>query len=214
MGLTRLQHAKRAFITDLKLGWSAAIGLAVAYLVPCLLGLDLESRLRWAGLMLQVGGLLTVAYGLIHRHREFRPEKFWEAVNGWLRRCWWIVKPPSPNIINVSTHTKVELKPGSLHVTSWNASAETDEKIELLRTRLDNLQGYVSKKVSKLQGQVTDLQQKLAKEKRERRNTMSSLEEQVSELAVGGLGLEFVGLVWLFAGMILSAIPAELASFF
>lgn len=158
------------------------------------------------GYLLQSSGLLAVAYGLARRTKEFGTIKVWHSIRQWFIRLWWIAKPPQPKTINVSAGAKLELKAGSASVSVWNEDADVEHKIAMLREQLANLQTRMNEGLSQLKQDVGRLDVALASRKKEQSRINADIEIQVKRLATGEIGLEYVGVLWLFLGLLLSAL--------
>jgi hypothetical protein len=74
----------------------------LAYLFPAkMIGISAEpaDRVRWAGMLFQFAGLWTVVRGLNESRKLFDRPSIWIAAGEWLRRAWYVVKPPKPIVV-------------------------------------------------------------------------------------------------------------------
>lgn len=208
MGTSRRQRAYRVLIRDLRFGWIFLGWCAICLLVTLSLCSDNSARLHWMGFSLQSSGLLAVAYGLARRTTEFGTIKVWHSIRQWFIRLWWIARPPKPKTINVSAGAKLELKAGSASITVWNEDADVEQKIAMLREQLTNLQTRMNEGLSQLKQDVRRLDDAFALGGKEQSRINANIDIQVKNLATGGIGLEYVGVMWLFLGLLLSALSA------
>jgi hypothetical protein len=67
--------------------------------------------------------------------------------------------------------------------------------------------------IREVREQVTQAQEGLRRESEERRGSDDRTASQIENVAIGGLQLEVVGLVWLVLGVLGTSIPDEAARF-
>ena len=77
------------------------------------------------------------------------------------------------------------------------------DQVEKLEKRLGDLRREGRQREKKLEGLIEE-------EASERESADENISRQIEEVAIGGLHLEFMGLVWLVIGIILSSFPVVL----
>lgn len=193
------------------------VGLAVGGVIfAAALGLWLSANLsagvRYAGTMLQIFGLATVAIGLNEIRKCFGQPSLLERFTAWFRQLATAFRRPTPISVNVhedamaitGSDVRLEVNPG--------ADAPLDRRVALLEENLKRLRNEVDAKEKKIMGELSTLTGVIDEERRSRETEARRISSQLEEFAVGGLHLEIIGLVWLFLGVLGTSIPDEIAA--
>jgi len=196
----------------------AAVGFSSGGLVIAG-GLTLSAYLKYWGLVLQVGGFVSVAVGLVERERiagvaglaAWVGRRFRLARNT-VRR--WIRRPVPPSEV---TLTPAEFGIGgeaaavSIALGSLGRSMSVDERLAELATRIEQTQEQVNRLQGELSAERMARQAASTEEREARQQALGQLDRKLNDLAGGGLRVEWWGVTAFVLGTILSTIPEELA---
>jgi hypothetical protein len=193
--------------------WLALGGLAGALVVGGLTRPADEARVRTTGMLLQLLGVGTVAVGLSQTRRLFGRASAVQRVGSWLSRLWSVVAPSrSATVHAVAAAAGAVALTGSARARV-GAGPDTpldrrvailEENHNLLQQRVDQQEIETGKRVQAVR---TEIQAERRAREAEHRLTAGKLEE----LAVGGLHLESVGVLWLLLGVIATSLSQEIA---
>jgi hypothetical protein len=199
-----------AFPAWLAIG-GVVLACIIAWLLSRIISTDAAAAVRYAGTLLQVAGLMTVAWGL-HNVRKLFP---WHLSVGRRIRNWFgqvaaAFRPPKPitaqarAVGEVSVAGKVRVRRG----VGPNASVE--QRLDVLEGTLNAIQEEMDVAVHELMTKVDRLGTDLGNERAERKQADDTTMQLIDKATVGGLNLEVVGLFWLTLGVLGQGIPDEL----
>jgi multidrug transporter EmrE-like cation transporter len=190
--------------------WQSLAVIALAFVAPAFWFGFSETAIRQAGLVLQLCGILTVAWGIKKTRSLFGYPTMPSAARNWIFRFprfrhrsatgSAVLKLPVPLMRMQGYKTET---PGP------NASFQ--ERIEALERnlegtnrRLDQLHDETSKEFRKIESA-------LKQEAHQRVSEDQVLRQKLEATATGGLHITAMGALWLFFGVTMSTIPQELA---
>lgn len=201
--------------------WAFVGGIVLASFVGDWIGFALDSmredKIRYAGWLLEIFGLSTVAIGLSKKLDLFHGKNVWtlfgEATMRWL--CRFPLLRQDKNIV-VGT---VDLKLGPMRAQAYasvkiDPNKPVDEKINWLLERhyeLVNTVHRVQKKIEKNEG---EFERQLQALRRVLEKTIGKVEAQTAKAHVGEIGGEFVGLGWILCGVTFATTPEFIESWF
>jgi hypothetical protein len=194
-------------------------GLLAAYLVGHVLRTR-EASIRTAGGVLQVLGILSVALGISQLRRSFGLKgTVAEVIAELLHLAKTAVervaqlfgrRPAAISVVGgdalafASARARVKVRSGP--------NASVDDRITLLEGLIDALENALSTLQDTIDRDREQLNKTLDAERHAREEGFKALEDRITSLAVGGIRLQTVGLVWLFLGVLLATWSQELAS--
>jgi hypothetical protein len=177
----------------------APVSVAVVFMIVYALPLTVEPRVRIIGLLLQLLGLTTVAYGLRETRKLFnRPTLVAERLRQF--------PPFTPKTYVLSA------EPGTYHITGHAAEAQLQALS--IEQRVEMLEGRLAEQDRLMHKTWTNIRDTLESERRSRESADSTLQRQLEEFAAGGLHLETIGLFWILVGVILATASVEIAKLF
>ena len=167
-----------------------------------------ESEIRWLGLIFQIIGILVVLRQLDSRLKLFRKPSFLSSI----KRYWQRFPSRHTKNINLSVHSSLGALTGSARISVRRRSNSS------LESRIDALEG----EVEDLRRDIRDVEKALNRHKEDNRNLLEtmreenrrrheSLERLVDEAVVGGIHLEWVGILYLLVGIVLATTAPEIA---
>lgn len=180
------------------------LGLALAGGISCLAASTLDDFLRISGLFLQLLGIATVAIGLNLVRRRFGKSSL---VLEWFQKLPTIFKPQTiyPKAVSgTATGGRVHLS------VEINKNLPLGEQIVQLERKLTTLEVSIHDGLEKLDKEHSE---KIKKVKDSLVAEDKALRNFLEEVSVGGIALEFTGVLWLTVGVVLATVPDMIARF-
>lgn len=193
--------------------WLALSGAGGALALGWCLAPTSQATIRYAGMILQLLGLATVAFGLSQMRRLFGRPSLAARLADWFARLASVFR--RPRSVNAHLHAGVGgITMGGKARLSCGAGPETpiERRVAILEENLNFLQQQVNEEVSDLSGRIAGLKAQMERETGERQDEDQRTARKLEEVAVGGLHLEEVGLLWLALGVVGTSVPDELAA--
>jgi hypothetical protein len=167
----------------------------------------------YAGTLLQILGLATVATGLSHVRRLFGRPSLGQKTVAWLRQLAAAFHRPKPITARLNaTLDDMTLAAEVRAPLSAGPQSPLERRVAILEENLDRLRNEVDAKEARLRRDLSAIKDSLGHEQQAREAENRQITAKMKELAVGGLHLEFVGLTWLFLGVTGASIPDEIAN--
>lgn len=187
--------------------WLTIGGIAAAWLTAGIPNDSLSAQIRYAGLILQVLGLTTVAYGLARMRRLFRRPSLVERTTSWLRHVAGAFRRPEPITIQPEAGNLMVMGGVSKIRLGAAEGAPLDKRVEVLEQNFRSLDSEVDELKSALNKEQANLASKIETERAERYRGDERLQKQLEEVGVGGVHLESMGLTWLVVGIVFATAP-------
>jgi hypothetical protein len=209
--MIRFKELVKHLTVEALLVWLVSGGIAISWGLAYCFASNLSNQIRYTGTALQFSGLVTVAIGISQLRRMFGKTPVLECVGNWFRRLVGIFRKPVTGYANVSQGGAVG--GGTGFVTTFTASSKLKlkERVERLEKELKNLKEDHSNKLRDLSCNLSRVETLVHDEGNKRQTGDADISKKLEEVAVGGIHLEMVGLVWLLLGMLGTSIPKELA---
>jgi hypothetical protein len=182
-----------------------AVGLAIALRTGAA-----EPQIRATGMVLQLLGIGTVAYGIRDTRRCFNRDSSVAFVVKWLARF-----PRWRHGVVLVSGTGAMLTTGfSARAHVWSnvdSNASLQDQLNAVKANVDR----VNARLGDLQGEFdTEIRKQtdaIRKEQSARENAVRDLNEQAEKAHTGGLHISAVGVLWLFVGVTLASLSPEIA---
>lgn len=211
MGLTFRRRALVVALTDAWPAWVAVAGVLLATVVGFALSINGSAGVRYAGTMLQVFGLGTVAVGLSQVRRSFGRPSLLEKIVAWFRQLATAFLLPKPITVQANAAGLAMVAGEASVVVIAGPGASLDRRVALLEENLNRLRDEVDAKENKIRKELSTVRGAVEQEQRAREREGHQISSKMEELAVGGLHLEVIGLTWLVIGVLGTSIPDEIA---
>lgn len=172
----------------------------------------LDDGLRYAGLILQILGVATVAVGLRGRRQTFQRPGLPRLFLQWLTRFPRYTS--KPHVISAQGIASASAS-GSAHGFGWHGvpdNATVEDRLVALQKNLDTVKQLALDAQKQAQVEAARLHAKLESEKRERETSDRVLGAKLETVGVGNLHLEAAGVFWLIVGIILGTAPSEMVT--
>jgi hypothetical protein len=192
-----------------------AVGIAVGVpLVAYLLPGELEPRVRLAGMVLQLCGIGTVAWGIRKTRRFFGEKSYRERV-----REYWGRRPGDRT--SALTGHAMPAEAGDFSIgtgdVGWQITtpeAQPHEKIAALESNVERMRKALRDGEHHLKEEARKRVASIDAERQGRERGDEEVRGVIREAAAGGLDLSAMGVVWLFIGVILGTASPEIAQLF
>ena len=202
----------RILLSVLKDAWPVwtAIGVIVAaFWVSSFFSPTPSGTVLYAGTALQGFGLLTVAFGLSKTRQKFGHPSIPTKFLAWFGKLAEAIRPPKPVTIQVGAASIGTSGAVGRATVSAGSGASVEQRLSILEGNLNLLRGELDTEILEIHRRLKDTKENLQRESHERREGIQDINNNIEELAIGGLHLETIGLTWLFIGVIGASIPDE-----
>jgi len=175
---------------------------------------NLTEQVLYSGTWLQAFGLMTVATGISQLRSLFGKPSLIDSVTSWfLLLIGAFRKPLTINADGLTSGSALTI--GGLTAVGPTTSKITLKmRVAALEKSLDELREQHGKSLSDLKDNLYRVESLVQDEGDKRQSGDLDISKRLEEVAVGGIHLEMVGLVWLLLGMLGTSIPKEFAKLF
>lgn len=209
MNITRVK-ALLPWLAEARYVWLALV-VSIAALVIALRPGTTEPVIRLTGLVLQILGIGTVAWGISETRALYGHKPLFAVARGWverfpLRNRNIVFSAAGSASLVLTGRARAHLTHGTPPNPTVNDRLDALEKnIEALHERIGATQKEIDDEISKLKISVSD-------EARQREQEDQGNLKLVEMTATGGVHISAIGAVWLFVGVVLSTAAVEIAS--
>ncbi len=105
----------------------------------------------------------------------------------------------------------MKLTGGPVIISTGIVGVSLESRVEALEQALKSFQQESGESTRRLEANLGEVNKSVEQEREQRITASDSTSRQIEQLAVGGLHLEVVGLLWLLAGTLLSNMPDEIS---
>lgn len=191
--------------------WVVWLGILIpagTFLIVWLLCSRIESTIRITGMFLQLGGFVTVLYGLDGRWRSLKHLGFFgvlgDKFSRFPRRSTTIhVKGAG---IGVSAIAGMTAR-GRLGVRE---NATIEQRVNVLEKNFDSLDREVDKLTQSTEQRHKEIESKLRDEISEREQGDQKLSESITQTLVQGVSVELLGVWFFMVGIVMATASPEL----
>jgi len=186
--------------------WLLVIGTGTCWVLSYVLAPYLKEQILFAGTSLQVGGLLIVAEGIRRLRHDYN-----KTIEDWCRYVACAFRKPQTLYADDVTVTP-HISSAELLAAESVSDITTEMRLDALEKSLSHLWEQHGTDLIGLERSISGVVSLIHDETDQRKSDVAGLREKIADVAVGGIHLETVGLVWLFVGMLGSSIPTELGN--
>ena len=182
-----------------------------------------EFTLRTTGGLLQVFGVLSVALGIRKLRRAFglgpvRAEILSE-LRAWVAEVGRRIARMFGRGRDVTITANASLRMADALLSARGkigrgANLSVEQRLEFLERGFDEIQDLTYKLQDDRQKEIDLRIAAIAAERADREKQIAEVRSQIKELAVGGLQLQILGIVWLLFGIVLATWSREFAHLF
>jgi len=197
------------WLAEARLFWMALLVLLLAFLVSFRPS-AWEIHIRVTGLILQCLGIGTVALGIHETRKLFgRPGivklllEWMSHFPRWRRRI--VLAAGSGTLGALTGHVRA-------HVWSnVDPSASIEARVDALTKNVERLNERLIQVQKEIDSELHKQSDALRQEEQIRAKDDQSLQQRLEAAETGGLHISFIGMLWLFFGLFLSTMSAEIA---
>lgn len=212
-----LAHRIRGLCRHIVLkGWPGLLCIAAiptSYALGWSLASNAAQHFRWAGALLQVAGIGTVAYGLSQTRKLFDLPSVGAGFDDWVKGVSDAVS--GPRTITGSIQSVVpgirQSAAGGVEYKRPGADAPTKERIQALQDGQDKLREDLANLRSDLNDKFQTTKEELSEESKMRKEADNRVKELIREASIGGIHLETIGILWLMFGVLFASVPQTFA---
>ncbi len=185
----------------------AVLVAGVVWFLPC----DLDDRVRYCGMALELLGILTVAYGLREKRRLFGRPSLVDHFKNWVfqQRPKWPVKADH-RTTTISGSVGISEGNDTCMAKGFSRGASLEDRVTAIEVRLDTQEDKQLKIESQLNEEICNMENALDTERQSRKSALNKLHALLDTFGAGNLNLETIGVIWLVLGVILATIPSEI----
>ncbi len=170
----------------------------------------LADRVRWAGMIFQVSGVLTIVFALRDHLLLFGEGSMLRGLINWLADIRFVViKRPPISAAGVAMSGVATMKASAVVVPSNQGTV--DEQIERLRKMIVGIQGDMNAIYSRIDNDKDEMKKWFAEGFQELKKADLDLDKKLRSATIGGIKLQLVGIVFLLVGVLLTSIPDGIA---
>ncbi|MGZ8921892.1 MAG: hypothetical protein ACXW0M_00895 [Methylosarcina sp.] len=198
------------WLAKLRKAWIALFVLLLVLSGAFLLPGQPDDQLRYAGLVLQLLGVGTVAYLLRDKRVIFKRKSLLTFLTDWAK-----ARPKfRPGVITLqASETVLDKISAQARISIWRDAGEgasVEQRLNVIEANLitlDDNHRDLAVRTDKVYAQLTD---ELAVERQQREKADRETTEKLEKFGADGLHIEATGIFWLIIGIVLATIPTEL----
>lgn len=200
----------RWLLIDPRFVWVTVAGICVGLAVPLWCGSS-EKAIRLSGLFLQLGGIITVAWGIVSTRQFFALPRIRDSLRSWWRRAPFRRLPTGHGAgsINLPSISGEGHGYTSLPI---DHSAPVDERIRSLERNITLLHERISSVHSHARKKHDDLTATVSGHAARLEEVRTKLATDLRGFGTSGLHISAIGAAWLFVGSIMGSASPELAA--
>jgi len=193
--------------------WVFVLCTAVVATIAWVLADSWEQGFRYAGLLYQWLGIGTVAYGLRETRMLFEhPTIRSLACDWWSRFPRWRAHV---NLAVGTAHIHAQGNRARILVKATPAcGTPLEERVRLLEQGVDRINDQLWQLDERTESDSQRLTSEITSERSRREAEDVQIRRLLEEALAGGLRIEWMGVFWLFLGVMLGTVPTDIASLF
>jgi len=168
-----------------------------------------EASFRITGLILQILGIGTVAYGIHETRKMFGHPSYFSLTKDWLKRF-----PKFGGRIRLfSSNIQAKSMIGNARAHVWmNAKDDSNEEhIKAIEINLESINERLCEAQKQIDQSEHKIEQDIKKEQDVRTKADREILDKIEAVETGGIYISAMGVIWLFVGVIMSSVPEELS---
>jgi hypothetical protein len=210
--MKRRWHGLRHLAYDAKPAWLCIGGVFVAFALAWLVAADAERRVQYAGVWLQIGGIVFVALGFRERGRLFELRPVSTRVAEWFGRVVAVVVRGGYDqriAVGAATLGMATASGRARVVAISGQDASLEDRVRTLEQNAERFRVELDGRFNDVDKDVQRIRERVDREQAARASAEQAMATRLQKFAVGDLDQEIVGLVWLLLSTIATAIPAD-----
>lgn len=200
------------WIADAWRVWGALAIVVFVALIGSQLPGNVDDRVRYCGLTLELLGIFTVVSGLRDKRRIFKRPSLLDHARSWLaRRPRWGTRTHTISLSGIASAAAF----GTAKLSVWRGAspdASVEARLAALEANVETLRSEQAGTSKELQEETRKRTEAVDSERQARESADRDIRTQLETLGAGSLHLETAGLIWLVLGVGLATAPTEVAS--
>jgi hypothetical protein len=191
--------------------WLLIGGLCGSWGIAFLAASQLTEQVLYAGTFLQFIGLGTVAFGINDLRKSFGKPSLKARISTWVQHLLTAILEPTPvsgTIVAANMTGKATISGAALTETS---GLSLDQRVDALEKALTAYKKEQAERLAEIRNNIGRVEAQVENEGNARKESDNRLLEKIEDVAVGGIRMEAIGLVWLVLGMLGTSIPKVIA---
>ena len=196
------------WLAEAKFAWYTLIVVIASGLIALRPGTS-EQVIRLTGLVLQILGIGTVAWGISETRALYGHKPFYAIFVSWTMRF---------PLLGRTIHLKGAMLSGSATISGGRAhgtvgvapGATLEQRVDALEKNLPLIHARITAAEQDIDKKVQIVADKVSAEEAMRKSEDETLAKRLESTATGGVHISAIGAVWLFVGVILSTAALEI----
>ena len=190
--------------------WRCLGVIAIALLI-CLHRGAGEPLIRLTGLLLQLLGIGTVAWGISETRALFGHPPFMRVIKNWLENC-----PLRRSVVVSATGTATlgaltgRGRGYGMHGTGPNPTIQ--DRLDAIEKNLQAIHDRITQTQNEADAGFNRVEDLVKSEQHARQSSDRSIQEKLEATGTGGVHISAMGAAWLFVGMTLSTAAIEISA--
>lgn len=187
-----------------------AIGIVIASLAVVFHKGVTEPEVRLTGLVLQILGIATVAWGIRETRVLFGRPDIFSLVHKWVKSA----PPYRGRVVSGSVNGTLPALQGHVRGDTMSAASlnpTIEERVAVLERNIQNVNNRISAALTEIDQNSRAQASALEEERQQRSQQDQTLGTKLEATETGGLHISAMGALWLFIGVTLSTASAELS---
>jgi hypothetical protein len=175
-----------------------------------------EDIIRRGGLWLQLAGIGTVWWGIEETRKLFGHPPFWQQARQRLRDGWHTFPPLRRGVIVGVGTVGATASSGRGRGFSWDDAppdATVEQRLEAMEKNITRVRDNLATFADMTEDKFTKQTEALKQEQADRAKINHEIRNLLTTTETGGLHITMIGAFFLFLGVTMSTVPAELADF-
>jgi hypothetical protein len=206
-----LSLARWALLEPWKVWLAFGVPIAVFFASEAVPWGTADQRVRGAGLLMTLGGVVLVARGIADTRKMFGRLTYRQRLALWMKARPRIlaVRGVTVNVSAVQSHSMV----GTVTVSTGARDLSTVEgRLKGLEDDVRRIDQRIAKAEGERHTEIAKVRANASAEQESRITGDQELRKLIENVAAGGLDFEAIGVVWVIAGELFGSFSAELSS--
>jgi hypothetical protein len=175
-----------------------------------------EDTIRRSGLWLELLGIYTVWLGIEETRKLFGHPPFLKQARQRVRQ-WWQARPPFRRGVTVGIGAaSIGVSGARARGSVWNNAppdATVEQRLDAMEKNLTRVRDDLARFEGKTDDEFAKQTETLKQEQQSRATADQELRDLLTATETGGLHITMAGAIFLFAGVVMSTVPVELADY-
>ena len=168
-----------------------------------------EQDIRWIGLLLQIIGFTIVVLQLDSRRRLFSKPSFFSRIKDY----WKSFPSPFEKTVDIAVHASSGVPSVSANLrTSPGPDTTVEGRIKILESEIEELRQQLAETNRTLGDHKAESKRSSDKIREEMKLGDRNLANLIDEAVVGGISLEWIGILYFIIGIILTTASSDIST--